>query len=332
MEIQLQVLELCLLADVPILNFGACNRFYEYRYEPHAHAQELLALNILFTCHTYRNEGWKIFWQGNRFMYSSLTCLRDATDKFGSPSSTMMTMRHLSLRLKESDHASLFKDVNLILEVCHIFKALETLHIHLEDCKKTFFRNLSQPYTIGLVDQINEARLLYRWRTKGTSCVSVHGSIRWTRYTALSNFPAGSLPRLQPKRFVELIVEILFTGLPDDAWKLEPLLVRLLSTMLSPQGRVGVGRGPRGIQYYLLRTYYGYKGFDLMTQKPEIEWIDAGDIESWIRENGYLNKRFMHHDWMVKLFSQVAIDDPFSGAGLESFLVDAIASYLWRRE
>ena len=310
MEIQLQILQHCLLTELHILDFGSGPE--SLAWEPRARPQNDLALNIIFTCRIYHDEGWKIFFEQNKFMYTSLGSLYFSVDDLCLVPKRMLTMHHLTLCLLEEDHVTLVDDSNTILEVCDRFKALETLHIHIERVHDPTGRQFlfSDHEDEGLAFLVAEACKMYTWRTEGVAVEEdwvATSSALWMRLTGK---PSHSRALHAPKGSVGRIEEILITGLPGDEWKLEPLFVRLLSTMLSPRGRFGIGKGLDGIQYYRF-TWQFPPVWTKMMRRPQFEWVDAKDVDRWICSNGYLGKSVVMHTWMSRLFLLVDRNHPF---------------------
>lgn len=311
MEIQLRILKHCLLTEHDILDFGSGPE--SLAWEPHARPQQDLALNIIFTCHIYHDEGWKIFFQQNKFKCTSLTSMYFSVDGLYLTPKSMLTMHHLALYLHEKDHATLVDSFNTILEVCDVFKSLETLHIHIERVHDFtgWVSDFSHLDTDGLACLVAEACKVYNWRTKGITFEQEWVLPSSAPFTKLREKPSHSLALHDPTGSVGRVKEILITGLPGDEWKLEPLVVRLLSTMLSPRGRFGIGKGLDGIQYYRFMWEFFPPQWAKSMRRPQIEWVEARDVDRWIRSNGYLGKPLVMHDWTNQLFSLVDRNNPF---------------------
>ena len=312
MEMQLQILQHCLVAEHHIMDFSKGSK--SPVLEPHVQPQKDLALNIVFTCRTYHKEGWKIFFQENKFMYTSLQSLQFSMDGLYLTPKSMFTIRHLALRLLEKDHTILVNSFTTILEVCDLFKSLETLHVHIQRLHDItgWLDTFSLFQARGIDDSVARACKWYTWRTEGATYEDnewVISSVALWRN--LPENPSHSLAPHDPTQFEGRIKEILLTGLPGDDWKLEPLLVRLLSTMLSPGGQFGIGKGLEGIQYYgFMWDLTSYQWAKLM-RKPQIEWVEASDVDRWIRSNGYRGKPLVMHEWMSRLFWEVDKNHPF---------------------
>lgn len=191
---------------------------------------------------------------------------------FGA-SKTMAMIRLLSIRIKEADHSALIHDITFITKHCDIFPTLKTLQIHVVNMKEDRWMNLSQLRTMGLVRELVEAQNFYNCRMRGEHCDS--------GWQPLSPFIEGHpfLPQCGPEKYVGTIEEILITGLPDNHhWKLEALIARLVSTQLSPQGRLGIGRGVQGTQYYKFEVGFALTDWVMMTRVRLFEPLPQSPI------------------------------------------------------
>ena len=311
MEIQLRILQHCLLAETHIVDFGSGPEALSW--EPYARPQKDLAMNIIFTCRIYHEEGWKIFFQQNKFKYTSLSSMYFWVDGLRLTPKSMLTMHHLALCLREKDHATLVDGLNSIFEACDVFESLETLHIHIERVHYAigYLPTFSGLEAGGLTGLVAEACKMYTWHTEGVALEEEWVGTSSPLLTKLLEKPSHSVARHGPRGSLGRVKEILITGLPGDEWKLEPLVVRLLSTMLCPQGRFGIGKGLDGIQYYQFISEFSPPQWAKMMRRPRIEWVEARDVDRWIRTNGHLGNPLVMHDWMNRLFSLVDRKHPF---------------------
>ena len=68
-EIQLQILEACIVTGSPVIELITCASVGRIYRQPRAHKG--IALGILRTCRLYWEEGSKMFWERNRFLFCS---------------------------------------------------------------------------------------------------------------------------------------------------------------------------------------------------------------------------------------------------------------------
>ena len=97
MEVQLEVLLQCLVSQRPIVDFG---RRYTTRgkRECRRHGQDETNFRMLATCRRYHEEGWRIFWSRNTFVYTWIAPLAaNLSYPFCSPSSPTPPLKTLSL-------------------------------------------------------------------------------------------------------------------------------------------------------------------------------------------------------------------------------------------
>ena len=245
-------------------------------------------------------------------MYTSLSSVYFSVEDLLVPKS-MLTIHHLALCLLENDHTTLVDNFNTILEACDWFRSLETLHIHIERVHDATGRRstFSDLQAGGLACLVAEGCKMYTWHTEGVTFEEDWVGTRSALWVKLQEEPGHSLALHAPTGSVGRVKEILITGLPGDEWKLEPLVVRLLSTVLSPRGRFGLGIGLDGIQYYRFMWGFPPLQWAKLMRRPQIEWVEARDVDRWIRSNGYAGKPMVTHDWMSQLFSIVDKNHPF---------------------
>lgn len=297
MELQLQILGHCLMARGPVLDFGLrnCRVGYvsanakDHKKDPRSHDE--LALKIIFTCRTYREVGWEMFWQQNQFQYSqSMASLMSLQyERLILPSSSKM-LRHLIIRQSISnDHGSIIREMLESLELCTRFKSLETLTVHIVLDKQIGAKTRGRFHgSKFLVEQLSEACRFYE------SCPQICS--RTTNPSSASLRDLGQRPNdaEQPKPVLQdhapafngSVKQIIVSGLPEDEFKLDPLYVRLLATVLHPSGQVGIGQGRKGSLYYF-NSNSQYAEYICKSHKsPTVTWVKAEEIQEWIQENG----------------------------------------------
>ena len=114
---------------------------------------------------------------------------------------------------------------------------------------------------------------------------------------------------LPPNRiYGRALRKVTITGLPGDAWGMEPLIVRLLSLRVSSTAKIGIGKGYPGSMCHLEPTAPCVAL--TVTGRPEIEWIHAEEVEEWIYQHGYLSPLRIN-EWTEKLRSNFDRNGPF---------------------
>ena len=253
-ELQLRILHYCLVSSTPILNLGsrkwiyypkkAGNPWRDFEKHGETHGQDELALNILFTCRTYRYEGWKIFWHTNQFIYSQPPACKNRliSEKFLRPASMTM-MRHLSIRWPKTNrsYATVFCYLVQAFEICVNFKNLDTFGVHIDTDTHTF--QVTPCHIIGLLRNLrikevsvrdSESPLVYPVTlnsSKGLDLASRTITNTHNPSTKTTNSKSG-----------EKVTTMSITGFLGDGHALEPLVFDVLSKVLR-NGTISFGTG-----------------------------------------------------------------------------------------
>ena len=310
-EIQLRIIACCVVSKIPIVNLGTKDwHWLKEEAKAYPWAQDHLTLNLLRTCRTYHDEGWKCFWRRNVFLYTSPEALAKVTDwsPYSTRISSLSMLRHVSVRVaaetifrqpkKASDN--MIRTLFGCLQDCWLFSALDRLQIDFivpKDPEESGYT----PVTTQNPDiaQIIEASRVYKERQIGfPSRAAVAKAI-------------GKVTTTQPRsaNFGGPKQEIVITGLPEnDEHKLEALALRLISTTITPHGRIGFGRGAEGRRYWYEADKYGDS--KIMEGEPAIKWVAAEGLEEWITTHG-IHDASSAQSWISRLFFQVDRCDPF---------------------
>ena len=226
--------------------------------------QDESAINIMLTCRTYYIEGRKIFWEHNIFRFQSIRCLRAYL-----PAPRCDWIRHLSIHVhvgvrKTADIADLLVSR---LEVLRVRTALKTLQIHLI--------NTAGSYNYLAEESFGDA--IYRSLTLAAVWYAVY-HLQAQRHPSESGFAISRLA----------LEEVIITGLPDDELKLDALMLRLASTMVSPHGRIGLGMGDEGRQYWAApRATHPQNKTYRINENPKLEWVHAADVDNWVSKHAW---------------------------------------------
>ena len=234
-----------------------------------------------------------MFWQDNKFMHTILANQNTLRARLTHPRilSSWKLMRHLEVRVYEGYHKDLFEHTCIILRACAILPNLRTLHIHI--MRHRLMPNISHLSRYRLILRIAEARFMFKC---GVNVVEYKKKCFQSKEQFIVRYRPEYIIPLEKRRPFGHIREVMFTGLPGDAYRVGPLLVRLFLTILHPQGKIGLGLGTAGIQYYSVtasvkvpvkapygvmneipRTRGDIIGI-VMTRKPQVEWIEATEI------------------------------------------------------
>ena len=240
------------------------------------HGQDECTMNVIFTCHTYLREGWKIFWSQNKFLYSDFFQF----SSYYPPS--MTSIRHMSLRLVMQNHERIVDDLVRILGIFEPFKALKTLRIHLVTDPD---RPPWGPYLMGVFSCFPSASRFYRSYQQSLNNVSQQ------QPTETSSGPASSLETFAKSRHPALasqLDEFTIDGLADSVMLINTIVLRLASTAVNPLGRIGLGIGEKGRRYHTKTPPRGStRLLDLHEDQggPELTWLRLVDVDDWISEH-----------------------------------------------
>ena len=267
-EIQLKILKDCLVTSHFIVNLKDRIPSNHYLAAGEELGQDHISLNVLFTCRLYFEQGWKIFWLQNAFLFSSRAAyhLRIRRWPCGNPVLANLrrcTLRHAMLR----DHAHVCDVVLLDLKAVQLMPCLEKLEVEM-------VLDGDLPRNRGPVGKLK----------------SILGS-RGIAERIFRAYRSGSpLKCLAAKADLE---SVSVSGMTVD--EIGMLVVRMLSTLLRDGGSVGVSfPGKRYLQdgdtQQILHTRTGL----------EYEWIALGDVDDWIEQmrkvEGMTPFRFVHWD------------------------------------
>lgn len=310
LEIQLRIIASCVVSEIPVVNLGTkAWQWIKVEGRSYRRAQDYLTLNLLMTCRSYHDEGWKCFWRENVFLYTSPEALGKVMEWSSRSTriSTVSMLRHLSVRVPagtQSRPSKIASDYMLrtlvgCLQDCWLFEALDRLQIDfISGCITQDQHAIVDPIKKDIA-QIGEVSRLYGERQRdypnSTTVARAVGRVTGT-HPRRTNFGG-------PKQ------EIVLTGLPkDDEHKLEALALRLISTTIRPRGRIGFGKGTEGTRYWCEQDNSG----DLIVRerKPVIKWVAAEGLEEWIMEHG-IHDASSAQSWKSRLFSHIGRCDPF---------------------
>ena len=99
-------------------------------------------------------------------------------------------------------------------------------------------------------------------------------------------------------QYTEHLEEILVSGLPEHDRRIDALYVRFLSRLVHSDGRIGLAREKAGekegrIYFEEFRKVGSDRGkwlIDRREKMAQIEWVSMANIESWIREHGWIDE------------------------------------------
>lgn len=97
------------------------------------------------------------------------------------------------------------------------------------------------------------------------------------------------------------------------------MALRLMLTTVLPHGRIGFGRGEKGIRYVYRSDNASPRV--LIESRPNIEWIRARDAEQWIEKHGLFEKPQTIQEWVAKLFTYYDRNEPFLEPEFERWCV-----------
>lgn len=278
MEVQLRVLEKCVIAKDPIIDYGpqALPYWFQsgFHKKPEPRGQDELALNIIYTCRTYREEGWKLFWKRNTFVSTNPQGYH-----FTYSPAVSGLIHHLSLRYLYVDkHEVVISSMFHALDLCGPFKNLKTLEIHLvspsdEPCfaVPTYYHPIHGRF-------LKKIRNAYHRNQKTSSSVSTITSRSSHHPGNGTHIPLDS----QTSSTKGMLKKILITGLPEDEVLFDILALRLLSSKLESRGQVGITVGIQNRHY---SYHFRSMEFSVSTEKPEPIWIKADECEKWIDDH-----------------------------------------------
>jgi len=132
MELQLQILRVCLIANVPLVNFGNPELQGDLPAENERRGQDHISFSVLATCRLYHTEGWRIFWEENEFIFVRRPDLRGSYPRLNWHIPTYRMLRQMSF--KHANVGSSLEVVRLIMAVLgdsEEFPALNSLNLDI---------------------------------------------------------------------------------------------------------------------------------------------------------------------------------------------------------
>ena len=270
LEIQLLVLQQCLISKTPLLDYGAKPGGVHLTVIDESRGQDNIGLGILGTCKFYHKEGLRLLYAHNQFSYTEIF----DTQKKNWWSQLPLTFEELKPKYLNYPTQHFPNLKQLILRAMGMTKHLGSW-VTAMSCKHI----LAQcPYLQTLQLDIVDLPLDSQW---GTRQLNVMRSLVTDKRLWSQGVPKQ---RQEPRELRAAnggLRQIVFTGLEADFCCL--LAVIQASRMLADGGKLGVGIGWDG------RRFRGMVQERYVIPKPRPElsliWLDFQDIEPWIEEN-----------------------------------------------
>ena len=200
-------------------------------------------------------EGWKYFWQQNRFLVSPGGTSDRLRHHIQWSRAALQNLRHLQLRRVVSiNHTSWLQSALYACEAADNFANLDTLEVDFAVRVSAFGRISARASDLDKPDR---------------STMHAHRYYEHFRHSLLR----GSAT------IGHNVKKITVTGLPKGI--LGCLIVRLLVTLLRKQGTIALGTGHRGTKYVCCDDD---EDFRIGRGKLELETLQAEDIDQWIDE------------------------------------------------
>ncbi|KAL8823339.1 MAG: hypothetical protein Q9191_005949 [Dirinaria sp. TL-2023a] len=250
-ELQLEILQYCVVATAPLLNLGQKSEVTaEFQHpENDPRGQDELSLSILATCRVYHAEGWKMLWKHNTFVFSddALRPTRGSISQYLRPIPPYTALRHISFRVwgPKAQDALLSATGRDAIDIAECLPALESLQLdHIAPELGWYKRDSQAAFVRALEDAIRFRR----------------------RYCYRPSHATGQLKR------------IVVTGL--KYLHLHLIGVMHLATLLhKTQGRLGLGVSSDD---YLDGARYirssGAKVYILDEQDPDLIWMHRDSV------------------------------------------------------
>ena len=265
LEIQLLVLQECLISKTPLLDFGAKPGGVHLTFINEPRGQDDICLGILGTCKFYHEEGLKLLYAHNQFSY---------TDIFDTQKSWWS---QLPLALEEPKPKYLNYPMQHFLNLKQLILRATGMTKHLGSwitimsCKHILAQcPYLQTLQLDIVSPPLDSRHLNFWSSL------VANERIWSQGVPKQHQEPRELRAANGG-----LRQIVFTGLGADFLCL--LAVIQASRMLADGGKLGVGIGRKGrrFQGMIQKRYVVPKPLS----EPSLTWLDFQDIGSWIEEN-----------------------------------------------
>ena len=276
MEIQLLLLQHCLVSPAPILNPSVPRSVQVSSVQSEEFAQDQINPRIIFTCRLFYKESLPLLYGHNVFMYTdswtafSYTlstcdvkgCLKHGIETSSSPSpnidhppgapcnwnSAFQThATNINLRLLSPDDSDFLNECEDLLQIVDRFTNLRTLQLDFLD--------------------VCEGHEYDTWDHDERSMNRLQSTIQKTmRKIHDPNRPNGALK------------EICLTGLPHNGLGL--YVVKQYTRLLAPHGKIGVGWGAKGRRYELADVNATAK----VTKRDDLELfrMSTEEVQEWV--------------------------------------------------
>ena len=266
----------------------------QYIYEPYG--QDESAVNIALTCRTFYTHGRKLFWEHNVFRFDTICCLEAFL-----PVPRCNWIRHLSTHIHINVDSTGDIVGNLIgqLKICKARTALKTLQIHFITTTGSY-SCLSETRGKEIWVQLIWASDFYsdRLREQQKHKDFVLQQLQSLESDSLTHERVGGKTGLALEEFI-------MTGLPGNELRLDALMLRLASTAVKPNGKIGLGMADEGRKFWISPTIDEPDGAYMINRKPRLEWVQDGEVDDWVSE----------HAWDENIAAKSA-----AGAGLHQIL------------
>ena len=129
-EIQLQILEACIVTGSPVIELITCASVGRIYRQPRAHKGT--ALGILRTCRLYWEEGSKMFWERNRFLFCSPATGPAFVGSLRPYAGFLINIKHIALKYNVSAcRSSCTQAMMDSVRLAQKLSFLETLEVEL---------------------------------------------------------------------------------------------------------------------------------------------------------------------------------------------------------
>ena len=128
-EIQLQILEVCLVAHCPFIELTPPNNRSRYYGESYAYGG--VTMNVLRTCRLYWKEGCKIFFNQNKFVFYSPENHPTSIGSLRPYHSILSKFRHIALRYDVQDYGPAARVLNEASYIAQRMQAVATLDVEI---------------------------------------------------------------------------------------------------------------------------------------------------------------------------------------------------------
>ena len=279
LEVQLCVLRECLISQHPLLNFHLKDNEVYFTVKDEPRGQDDISFGILSTCKLYYQEGRKILYANNDFVYTSTLQTRRGLLSPASPSwklcpqqlisSTIFdgslphftALKHLTLRLiAYTNSLASLAALNMCKHWLAQASQLVTLQLDLVSQPDGHPRNFAyERHSMRLIYNDNWFNILQVLREKFSNWRSDNGGL----------------------------TQIVITGLGDNFAGF--LVVKTISYLLAEQGWLGLGTGKDGRRYEYVGKLGGLGMMDFEVYalpEPSLIWLTNKDREIWIKTKG----------------------------------------------